>query len=356
MKILYITNGINGSGGLERVLSIKASYFADSLGYEVFILSLNENEIEPFYQFSNLIRFQSIITEGNSINYLKSYLKGIQEVVSTFNPDIISVCDDGLKGFFLPRLIRSNAKWIYERHASIALNTNSSLKGRLVARLMKSQVRNFDAFVVLTNSNIEEWDNRYNVICIPNPLSFNIDQKSLLNEKRIIAVGSHSLNKGYDTLIRMWKAVEEDLPDWSLDVFGKIDKEKRFVSLAEKLAVKNIHFHIPVHDIKSEILKSSILVLPSRSEGFGMVLIEAMACGVPCVAFDCPSGPRDIITNGVDGFLINDQDEKSFIEQLKKLTANEDLRLEMGIKAQDSVSKYRIEEIGEEWDNLFKSL
>lgn len=100
MKLLYITNGINGSGGLERVLSIKASGFAEKQGYDVHILGLNQGNEKPFYEFSPKIKFESILVAGNPLQYWKSYIKGIQNVVDEIQPDIISVCDDGLKGFF----------------------------------------------------------------------------------------------------------------------------------------------------------------------------------------------------------------------------------------------------------------
>ena len=97
-KILYITNGITGPGGLERVLSIKASYLADNFGYEVHIISLNEQNIPHFYKFSDKIIYHNIQTKGSYLTYLFSYLSGIKKIIKKINPDIISVCDDGLKG------------------------------------------------------------------------------------------------------------------------------------------------------------------------------------------------------------------------------------------------------------------
>src|SRR5690606_1300180 len=97
-KLLYITNGINGSGGLERVLSVKATRLADEYNYDVHILSLNDGNINPFYNFSPKIKFTSIIVLGNPIGYYRKYQKGVQKVVNDIQPNIISVCDDGLKG------------------------------------------------------------------------------------------------------------------------------------------------------------------------------------------------------------------------------------------------------------------
>lgn len=355
MKLLYITNGTNGSGGLERVLSVKASYLAEYYDYDVHILVLNDTHINPFYEFSPKLKYHSIPVGGNPIQYWQSYKSGIQKVVNQIEPDIISVCDDGLKGFFVPSLIKTNGKIIYERHASILLNTDDSLKGKLMKMLMQKQVSKFARFVALTKGNITEW-NQSNVIAIPNPLSFETEQTNLLDQKRVIAVGSHSYNKGYDTLLRIWQEIENEFPDWQLNIFGKVDKDKRFIRLAQELQLKNVHFHQPVADIKAEYLQSSVMVLPSRSEGFGMVLVEAMACGVPCVAFDCPSGPTDIIKNNEDGFLVENQNQNDFIKLLTNLMKNESLRLKMGKAARENVKRFLPETILGEWDKLFKEI
>lgn len=355
MKLLYITNGINGSGGLERVLSVKASALAEDFGYEVSILCLNKGGENPFYTFSPKIRIRSIEVGGNPLQYLKQYKKGLQRAVDHLQPDVISVCDDGLKGFFLPSLIKTKAKWIYERHASIQLNTNTSVKGKIMQWLMKLQVPKFDRFVVLTNGNVAEWD-MPNVIAIPNPLSFETHEVSPLDEKRIIAVGSLSYNKGYDMLLDIWQKLEPRYPDWRLDVFGKADPDNLFKKMAQEKQLKSLFFHDPVQDIKKEYLESAVLVLPSRSEGFGMVLIEAMACGVPCVAFDCPSGPADIIINNEDGLLVEKENTHALAEKLILLIEDAALRKKMGKKARENVKRYEAQEIVRQWDVLFREL
>lgn len=355
VKLLYITNGVNGSGGLERVLSIKASYLGEHYEYDVSILVLNNADHEPFYEFSPKIKFYSIDVEGNLIRYLKSYKNGVQRVVDDIQPDFISVCDDGLKGFFIPSLIKTTAKMVYERHASIHLNTDNSIKGRVIKLLMQRQVSQFDRFVVLTNSNIEEWKGN-NVIAIPNPVSFENNSTNSLQNKRIIAVGSHSYNKGYDLLLESWKLIEAKYPDWELNIYGKFDSEQTFIKQKEELSLKKVFFYPPVKDIREKYLESSIMVLPSRSEGFGMVLVEAMVCGIPCVSYDCPSGPRDIITNGEDGFLVKMGDIQSFSDKMQRLIEDDKLRKEMGGVALESVKRFSVPAALERWNSLFKEL
>ena len=356
MRLLYITNGIDGSGGLERVLSIKASYFADYLGYEVFILTLNSLNGPLFYDFSSKIIVLNNVVDGNPLQYLCKYVKGIRSIVDAVKPDIISVCDDGLKGFFIPRILNTKTPVIYERHASIQLNRKNGIKGTIINFLMQRNAGKFDRFVVLTNANRKEWSLQ-NTVVIPNALSFYPKESGRLLNKEIIVVGSHSYNKGYDLLLQVWKEVCAYYPDWQLNIYGKIDPNQTYINLAKDLGIESsVSFRDPVLNIEDKYLDSSILLMTSRSEGFGMVLIEAMACGLPCVSFDCPSGPRDIITDKEDGFLVRPEDVEQMVEKVIFLIKNEDIRTQMGIKAKVNVKRFMLENVIGQWVNLFKEL
>jgi glycosyltransferase involved in cell wall biosynthesis len=355
MKLLYITNGIAGIGGLERVLSIKASYLADHFDYDITILSLNEQFIKPFYIFSDRIKFISITVKVNTFLYIYSYISALRKAVKDVKPNVISVCDDGLKGFFAPQIIKG-IPIIYERHASILLNISTSINGRITKYLMQSQIKYFEKFVVLTESGCKEW-NRKNVVAIPNPLSFYPDKSSSLTNKKIIVVGSHSYHKGYDLLFQTWQIVSTQYPDWELHIYGKIDTHETYLKMAIELNLaQSIYFYSPANDIQQAYLDSSIMLLSSRSEGFGMVLIEAMACGVPCISFDCPSGPSDIITEGVDGFLVPLGNTKAFAQKIIYLISNEKERIEMGKAAKENVKRYLPENIVLLWDQLFREV
>jgi len=357
MKLLYITNGINGSGGLERVLSIKAGLLAEDFGYEVHIVVLNEVVTKPFYRFSAKLIFHNVAATGNPLSYTVAYIKGMRAIVQQIQPDLISVCDDGLKGFFLPKIITKRVPIIYERHASIHLSDNSSLKDRFRIKMMRYLSRTFSKFVVLTNANKNEWPHKNNLVAIPNPVSFYPDTSSSLHNNKVIVVGSHSFNKGYDMLLNAWKLIVKQNPDWELHIYGKLDRDTVFVKMANKLKLSaSVFFHQPQQDIVSCYLDASLLVLSSRTEGFGMVLIEAMACGLPCISFDCPSGPGDIISHGEDGLLVPKGDREALAEALLLLMNNKALRHKMGKKAKENIKRFLPEPIVKQWDVLFKSL
>lgn len=363
MKLLYITNGITGSGGLERVLSVKASYLADHFGYEVHILTLNESGIAPFYEFSGKIAFHSIRVGGNPLKYLSSYIKGVKQMVGQIKPDVISVCDDGLKGFFLPKLLKKPCPMIYERHVSKLAevdNDNPGLKKRLISKttfkLMDKLGKDFDRFVILTSDNTDEW-NLPNLQIISNPLSFYPDATSDLDEKIVIAVGKQAYQKGYDRLLESWQHVQARHPDWKLHVYGKFYPGAKLREKSEALGVSGtVTFFPPVKDIDQKYLQSSIYVMSSRFEGFGMVLIEAMACGVPCISYDCPCGPKDIVSHGSDGYLVKNGDIGGFADRINELIDDEGLRKKMGASARENVKRYLPENIVRQWDDLFREL
>lgn len=358
MTLLYITNGINGPGGLERVLSIKASHLADQYGYNVHVLVLNNAHTNPFYEFSSTLKFHSIEVGGNPINYFNSYKNGIQKIVDQIQPHIISVCDDGLKGFFLPNIIKTHAKWIYERHVSklIEAKENHSFMKKLSIRfkwyVMEFLGKKFDRFIVLTEKNKNEWKSLKNMQVIVNPLSFVSDSVSKLNNKIVICVGKISYQKGQDILIKAWEFIHKNHPDWELHLYGKENLD----FLDTNNLKNNVHFFPPVKDIENKYLESSTYVMSSRFEGFGMVLIEAMEFGLPCVSFDCNYGPSDIITDDVDGYLVEKENYKELARQINTLIENKELRKSMGAKAKENVKRYSQHEIVKQWDELFKTL
>jgi glycosyltransferase involved in cell wall biosynthesis len=361
MKILYITNGIHDAGGLERVLSVKASYLADVLGYEVHIVVLNNLGASLFYEFSAKIQLHHVVVTGNSIRYVWQYIKGMRGIVEKINPHVISVCDDGLKGFFLPLLL-PKIPIIYERHVSkqIAHGSHSSCVKKMQVgfqlQLMNFLGRFFDKFVVLTQDNVQEWK-LPNIQVIANPLSFYPENQAALTNKTVIAVGKHTFQKGFDRLLYSWASILKNQPDWILEIYGKSDDKFSLHKLAIQLHIeKRVHFFEPVSDIESRYLNASVFAFPSRFEGFGMVLIEAMACGVPCVSFDCPCGPKDIICSGEDGFLVPNNEEDDFTQKLLQLMENQDLRRQMGTQAKHNVQRYLPEEVLNKWDELFRLL
>ena len=215
MKLLYITNQICGSGGLERVLAIKTKFIIENYGHEIDIITLNQESKTNFFDFSNQIKIHNITANGHLFAQAKSYISGLKTVVNNIKPDLILVCDDGLKAFFIPNILQKPCPIIYERHVSrnIMLNENDSLlttlKTHFYFSLMQILSKTFDKFVVLTIDNATEWQTK-NIAIIPNPLTFYPHEIATLTNKTVIAVGKQSYQKGYDRLLLSWQIVHKE--------------------------------------------------------------------------------------------------------------------------------------------------
>jgi glycosyltransferase involved in cell wall biosynthesis len=364
IKLLYITNGINGSGGLERVLSIKASYLSDKLNYDVHILTLNDGDKNPFFKFSENIDFHDVKIKGSKpFGFFASYKKGISKILAEVEPDVISVCDDGLKGVLFPLIFGKDIPVVYERHVSRRIEvksdnptTSQKLLNYLKFKLMNFAASKFDKFIVLTNGSKNEWQID-NIAVIPNPMPFELVERSTLSSKTVLVVGKQSYQKGYDRLLEVWKLVTKKYNDWKLEVYGKLDPSLGLELKSEQLGISDkVTFYPPTKKIHEKYKEASLYLMTSRFEGFGMVLIEAMSYGVPCVAFDCPYGPSDIISDRKDGFVIKNGDIQAFSNAVIELIEQEDLRQTMGNNAAENVRRYNIDEIWQQWDELFKEM
>jgi glycosyltransferase involved in cell wall biosynthesis len=361
MKLLYITNGITGSGGLERVLSVKASLLVEQYDYEITIVSLNEANLSPFYSFNKKIKFHDISVPRGFFRNLKSYISGLRKVVRDFRPDIISVCDDGLKGFFLPKILDTEVPIIYERHVSKEIEMRDRFpfwKKQLIKakwEIMEKLAPGFSKFVILTEGNLREWPSLKNIKIIPNPLPFYPENSSSLNNKKVLIVGKQSYQKGQDLLIQAWKIVMEKHSDWVLEIVGKVDESMGLKQQVSKLGlIEQVHFFEPEKNIEQKYSNTSIYVMSSRYEGFGMVLIEAMAFGVPCISFNCNYGPSDIIDPNKNGLLIPNGDVNSFALAIIELIENPQKRSALGFQAKIDAQKYLPEKIVKQWDELFQ--
>lgn len=352
-RILYITNGISGSGGLERVVSLKASYFADRCNYEVYLITLNENKKAPFYSLSSKVKVLNINTSSSPIKFYYNYFVGIKKYIKEINPDVIFVVDDGLKGVMFATIFRPKCRVIYERHTTKAIHGNN-LKAKIIGKLMNFGSQRFDAFVVLTNNNKKDWPKANNLQVIPNPLPFKCDSvPSVATRNRIISVGSLSKVKGHDILIKAWGEIANKFPNYTLHIYGaKKDNYTNLLNLIElhKL-MKSVFIHEPVINIQEKYLESCLCILPSRVEGFGMVLIEAMECGVPCIATKC-EGPMDIIFDGKNGFLFDVNDSNNLTNILSKVLLDEGLLNQLSSKCRITANQYRIDFIINQWNNL----
>ena len=376
-KIVYCTPALYSAGGTERVVSLKANYFAYVLGYDVTIIVTDGRNSNSFFHLSDKVKVINLGLNFEEIwnipfikkvfLYLKkqrNYKKLLKSELMRIRPDItittlrreinfIIEINDGSRKIGEQHLSRSNYRKTDPRFTNICEKIFFGWwKNEVVSSIMK-----LDKLVVLTPDAASEWPEVKNIMMIPDPLPIKVDRCSTTSYKRVITIGRYSFEKGYDLLLKVWSIVEKKLSDWQLDIFAMGDPTP-YVKMMDDLSIdkKRCHLNSSVVDVEDEYMKSSILVQPSRTEGFGLVIVEAMSCGLPVVSFDCENGPRSIITNGEDGFLIPPFDVEMFANSLMRLMSDDDLRESMGEKGKQNSQRYDIDIVGQQWKQLFDEL
>ena len=376
-KIVYCTPALYSAGGVERVVSVKASYFADVYGYDVTIIVTEGQGREPFFPLSskvNVINLNLGFEELWKASFLKKiflylkkqrrYRKLLKQELMRIRPDFtisvlrreinfINEIKDGSRKIGELHVNRSNYRNFDKRSSNIV----KGLFARFWMHSLIGHLRKLDKLVVLTEDAKVDWPELKNVILIPDPLPFRVETVSDLSAKRIISIGRYAYEKGNDLLLQAWAKVEKECCEWCLDIYGMGDRAPYRQQMKE-LGVDESRCHLygSLPNVKEEYLRSSIFVLPSRFEGFGLVIIEAMSCGLPVVTFDCENGPRNILTSGGDGYLVRPFDVDAYAGKLIQLIQDETLRRQMGTNARMSSQRYAIEGIANRWKLMFEEL
>ena len=376
-KIVYCTPALYMTGGVERVLTLKANYFADYFGYDITII-LTEGKGKPLaYPLSDKINvvnldinFEELWSYGffkKVFVYLKKqrvYKRKLTKVLMQIRPNItvsllrreinfITEIKDGSKKIGELHVNRANYRnfeadntnWLKEHFSKFWMS-------RLVCHL-----KQLDRFVVLTEEDKAAWPELSNVIAIPNPLSFSPQTISPLTNKRVIAVGRYVYQKGFDMLLHAWKIVEEKCPEWHLDIYGDGNRTP-YDEMVDALEIDRNRCHLNgvTNNIQMEYANSSVFVVSSRFEGLSMAMLEAISYGLPLVAFACPCGPRDVVLDGENGYLVENGNVSQLADKLISIMQDPETRKSMSIKAKEKSERYKIEHLARKWQNLFDSL
>ncbi len=372
MKIVYCINGLYNSGGMERILTEKANYLLENYNYDIDIITTDQKNKENFYKLNEKINCIDL-----NINYIddlkksffkrvfgylnkqKKHEKKLEKVINDLKPDIlISLgCEDRN---FLYKLKTKNIKVIREYHFNKKYMLQDKKKNFLYIlkgyyRYIKEilLINKYDEVIVLTKEDKEQWTNK-KVKVIPNFINYIPKEVSNCKNKKIISVGRLEYQKGYDILIEVWNIISKEYPDWILEIYGEGPERENLQNKVNKLGLgKSFLLKGAVKNIQDKYLESSIYVMSSRFEGMPMVLLEAMSFGLPVVSFTCPCGPKDIIKNNEDGFLVDLENIEKMAEKIKKLIVDEEKRILFGKNAQKNIQRFSKNKIMKDWKKLF---
>ncbi len=363
MKILVLVDGLHGAGGLERSLAYKVAAW-EQAGHQLVVVTLTD--LGPdFYALPKGTQRQcldiayrrdvSLHSLGNLRQAARHFL-GLRRVLRKHRPDAVVHSGFGFDFFFLPLLAGGRVFLVKENHSSrfSPVEARQSFGTRIKKWLRFWMESRYDAAVFLSHEEAG-LSGLKNSVVIPNgmpearhPLS---DRK-----KQVIAAGRVCAVKGFDRLVQAWALAVPRLDGWQLLIFGdgeQADIDSLRGLVAERSLGHNVQLLPATPDILTHIAESSLFAMTSRSECFPMVLLEAMQLGVPVVAFDCPTGPRNIVIDGQTGILVSDGDLAAFAEALVMLAMDSGAAARMGQNARLESSRYAMHRIAAQWTSLF---
>ena len=373
MILVYCIDSINGIGGIQHATLMKARALAEINQNSVWIVFADDSGKLCFHLSAN------VKTINLGINYYKDdwkspwrVLKGIlikrrkhrfalKKVLTEIQPDVVISVGQSEKNL-VPSI---RGKWVTVREFHFVRNYRTlharSFFDRILAWggdcLDRVVLKRYDRIVTLTQEDKEKnWRGWNNVYVIPNPVQPSA-VKSSLTSKRLLAIGRLVYQKNFSSLIRAFSIVVKRFPEWSLDIVGEGEERRALSSLIKSLNLYDfVHLVGEQSDIIHKLPNYSLFVQSSRFEGFSLVLIEAMLGGLPVISYACPCGPKDIIRDGIDGFLIPQGDEASLAERICQLIEDETLRRKMGAAAQERAKEFSLEKVIPMWTSLFEEL
>ena len=342
-KLLFVAGDIAGWGGTERALNLVASTLSDR--FEVEVLSFRD-ERECVYRYPAKVKLHWIGQRGLFGRNL-AFARALRRIT----PDTVILAGIGDIKHILASLPLRRFKFIAWEHFNAAMFY--AHRNRRAAAFFA------DTVIALTKQDASDWKRllgpRGDVVAMPNPVPSFPPRAAALDSKRILSVGRLDGQKRFDLLIEAFALVAPEIPGWGLRIRGQGPDETALKRLAKERALDDrVEILPPTGDMASEYATASLYAMSSRFEGFPMVLLEAMAAGLPCVSVDCPNGPREIISDGIDG-LVTPQDAVALAGAIKHLALDAGMRKGMGAKARENIGRYSIGRIADLWTDLIET-
>ena len=372
-KVTFLLLHLN-YGGLEKQVTTLANELSKSYDVELVVLYDLLNG-KSFYELNDNINVKFVLSYGpirikelkemlkkfKIIKFFKSLAKdikliftkycGVKKIVNNLKTD--AVISSRIE--FSKQIKRRDILTISQEHSYI--ETPGYIKK------VKKSFKNIKYLVVMTDKareNYKKWLNGNNtyteVIKISNAVN-STNKKAALDSNQIISVGRLEDVKDFETLIRVFSMCLEKNNNLRLEIVGDGSKKEELINLCKNLNILDyVHFtgKLDSQQVETEMLKSSLFVLTSKSESFSLVLVEASALGIPCISFDIDVGPREIITDSENGFIIKDRNEELMKDKILEVMDNSDIRNKIGNNAKINAERYNVENVVNEWKKILK--
>lgn len=355
-NLAFLINNLSHGAGTERATCVIANGLAD-FGYKVTILSCREG-MEYKFPISDKVSVVSLKGEEVKNRVLRKamLLKRLKEVIDREGIEILVAVDVILIYYLLGvKAIHHTLKIIAWEHFNFY--AKRSLARRLARRLSAKYA---DAIVVLGERDLKNYKDKLRrinrIVRIYNPVTVSLDTKSKLEEKTVLAVGRLTRQKGFDLLLEAWRYIEPEFGDWSLRIIGDGEEKENLYNIIQKYRLQKVEMIPYQKDIDQWYMRASIFALSSRYEGFVLVLIEAMAKGLPVVSFNCKEGPAELVEDKINGYLVDEEDIEGFAEKLKCLMKDEDAQKRFSENAIHNLYKFDSTRVIAEWVRLLDLL
>ena len=355
--ILILVDQFYLHGGIEKLVAIKANYWADKFGYKVIIVSTEQQDNEKIYPLSDKVIFEDLdinfhrgvsFFHHKNLKKLSLNFRKVKNTIKTYNPDLILVASHIPMTYLLP-FVKTKAKIAKEFHFSKHARIDTQKD-----KLFQIIENKYDFLIVLSEEE-KQFYNSDKAVVIPNPIEIStaITLQDIKNKERIAAaILRFAPVKQLDKMVAAWEIFHQNEKDWKLFIYGDTQEAyyKEIKQLVEEKKLENtIIFKGKTNNVYKALQEVSILLMTSANECFPMVILEANSCGVPVISFDSPTGPRNIIQNNVDGIIVALNDINVFAKHLTALAANDKMRIEMSIYAVENSKKYQLDKIMDLW-------
>lgn len=351
-KICFFSANFENSGGTERVTAIIANRLVE-LGYDITIISCIGGE-KSFFQLNPKIKLDRLYKSCRGLKFNLTAAYKLREKIKKYDFDYIIDIDTIHSFFSIPATIGLRTKVISWEHFNFY--SDLGVKRRKLGRTLAAKYA--ARIVTLTNEDreafLENLDVKSKIDYIYNPTPYPNEKKSLCESKIAVAIGRLTAQKGFDKLLDIWKKIEEKDSEWELYIIGSGEDREKLLNQKESLNLKRVIFVENTKNIKEYYEKASIYLMTSRFEGLPMTLIEAQSFGLPIISYDIKTGPKDIVNNGEDGYLIVDDNRDEFINRFLELSQNRKKIQEFSQRAFENSKRFKLDNIIKKWKEILK--